>query len=77
MTYNKILEASIKYPSNFKIINFKNSYVITSYVKMALDACKTFQGYRMTKLILRSKMIAISINWEQLKNKVKQNEFSR
>lgn len=77
MIYNKILEASVRYPSNFKIINCKNNAAVTSFVKTALDASKVFSMYRMTKLDLRAKMIAISINWEQLKTKIKHIEFSR
>jgi hypothetical protein len=73
MIYNKVIEASIKNPTNIKLINFKNNATITSFVKNALDAAKIFNVYRMTKLILRAKMLAVTINWEQLKVKIKQN----
>lgn len=73
MIYNKILEASMKVSGNVRIIQFKNNAIITSFVKIALDACKIFNSYRMTKLTLRSKMIAVTINWEQLKTKIKQH----
>lgn len=73
MIYNKVIEASIKNPTNIKLINFKNNAMITSFVKYTLDASKIFNVYRMTKLILRAKMLAVTINWEQLKVKIKQN----
>lgn len=77
MIYNKILEASMKISGNGRIIQFRNNAVITSFVKVALESSKIFSAYRMIKLTLRSKMIAATINWEQLKTKVKLNEFTR
>ena len=73
MIYNKILEVSVKYPTNFKIANFKNNANLTSCIKNALYSAKIFYENRMMKLSFRTKLLGLSINWEQLKNRVKQN----
>lgn len=77
MMYNKIIEGSAKHPSNIKIINFKTSAVATSLAKNTLEASKVFQAYRMVKLTLKTKLLAVSISWDQIKSKIKANEFSR
>lgn len=77
MIYNKILQASAKYPTNYKIANFKNNANLTSCVKNALYAAKIFAENKMMKLSFRAKLLAVSINWQQLKIRVKQNQFSR
>jgi hypothetical protein len=72
MVYNKVIEVSVKYPTNFKIVNFKNNANLTSCSKNAHNAAKIFHDNRMMKLALRAKLLGISINWEQLKNRVRQ-----
>jgi hypothetical protein len=77
LTFLKIMEASVKYPTNNKVQQFKNNTNLTSFVKRALEAADVFQVHHMTKLTLRAKLVALSINWEQIRTRVKQNEFSR
>jgi len=73
MIYNKILEVSVKCPTNLKIANFKNNTNLTTCIKQALSASSIFYDNRMMKLAFRAKLLAVSINWEQLKTRVKQN----
>ena len=73
LIFLKILEASTKLPTNTKLQQFKNNYNLTSYVKKALEAASVFQLHSMIKLTLRAKLVALSINWEQIKTRVKNN----
>lgn len=73
LIFLKILEASTKLPTNTKLQQFKNNYNLTSYVKKALEAAQVFQLHSMIKLTLRAKLVALSINWEQIKTRVKNN----
>lgn len=73
MIYNKVQEASEKYPTHFKIANFKNTGGGTAHARNALEAAKIFSYYKMTKLTLRAKLISVTINWELMKGRVKQN----
>lgn len=63
MIYNKILEVCIKHSANLKLLNFKSNNMIKNYVKMTTDASKVFYFNRMTKLTLKAKMLAVTLNW--------------
>ena len=56
-----------------KIANFKSSNNLITFIRNSLSAAKIFQVNKMMKLSLRAKLLAVSINWEQLKVRVKQN----
>lgn len=73
MIYNKILEACIKHSANLKLLNFKTNAMIKNYTKLTVEASKVFYFNRMTKLTLKAKMLAVTLNWEQLKTQIKQN----
>jgi len=56
-----------------KIANFKSSNNLITFIRNSLSAAKIFHVNKMMKLSLRAKLLAVSINWEQLKVRVKQN----
>jgi hypothetical protein len=56
-----------------KIASFKSNNNLTSCIRNGLNAAKICYENRMMKLSLRAKLLAVSINWEHLKGRVKQN----